>query len=88
MKRTWYEIMLGLIKKIFIGLLTGLVNGSNYTKFLNMYFLREQPLENLIKNNFFFNTCFFNKSLLFVIPTLKKENSKIRKVNNKTSNFT
>ena len=32
MKRTWYEIMFGLIKKIFIRLLTGLVNGSNHTK--------------------------------------------------------
>ena len=32
MERTWYKIMFGLIKKILIGLLTGLVNGSNYTK--------------------------------------------------------
>ena len=32
MKRTWYKIMFGLIKKIFIGLLTGLVNASNHTK--------------------------------------------------------
>ena len=34
MKRLWlwYELMLELIKKIFIGLLTGLVNGSNHTK--------------------------------------------------------
>ena len=31
-QRTWYKIMFGLIKKIFIGLLTGLVNGSNHTK--------------------------------------------------------
>ena len=29
MKRTWYKII-GLIKKIFIGLLTGLVNGCNH----------------------------------------------------------
>ena len=35
MKRTWYKIMFGLIKKIFIGLLTGAVNGSNHT---NMHF--------------------------------------------------
>ena len=28
--------MLGLIKKIFIGLLTGLVNGSNYTKCVSL----------------------------------------------------
>ena len=27
-----YKIIFGLIKKIFIGLLTGLVNGSNHTK--------------------------------------------------------
>ena len=32
MKKTWYKIMLGLIKKIFIGLLTGLGNESNNTK--------------------------------------------------------
>ena len=32
MKRTWYEIMFRLIKKIFNELLTGLVNGSNDTK--------------------------------------------------------
>ena len=31
MKRTWYKIMFGLMKKITIGLLTGLVNGSNHT---------------------------------------------------------
>ena len=32
MKRTRHKIMFGLIKKIFIGLLIGLVNGSNLTK--------------------------------------------------------
>ena len=32
MKRTLYKIMFGLVKKIFIGLLTGFVNGSNHTK--------------------------------------------------------
>ena len=32
MKKAWYKIMFGLIKKILIGLLTGLVNGSNHTK--------------------------------------------------------
>ena len=32
MIRTWYKIMFGLIKKLFIGLLTGLVNGSNHRK--------------------------------------------------------
>ena len=29
-------MMFGLIKKIFIGLLTGLVNGSNHTKCLQL----------------------------------------------------
>ena len=32
MKETWYKIIFGLIKKIFIGLLTGLVNRSNHKK--------------------------------------------------------
>ena len=32
MKRTWQKIMFALIKQIFIGLLTRLVNGSNHTK--------------------------------------------------------
>ena len=31
-KITWYKIMFGLIKKIFIGLLTGIVFASNRTK--------------------------------------------------------
>ena len=34
MKRTRYKIMFGLIKKTFIGLLTGLVNGSNHLKYM------------------------------------------------------
>ena len=36
MKRTWCKILFGLIKKIFIGLLTGLVNGSNHTKCVSL----------------------------------------------------
>ena len=32
MKRTWCKIVFGLLSKIFIGSLTGLVNGSNHTK--------------------------------------------------------
>ena len=36
MKRTWYKIMFGLIKKIFIGLLTSLVDGSNRTKYVSL----------------------------------------------------
>ena len=34
MKRTWYKIIFGLLKKISIGLLTGPVNASNHTKFV------------------------------------------------------
>ena len=36
MKRTWYKIRFGLIKKIFIGLLTSLVDGSNRTKCVSL----------------------------------------------------
>ena len=36
MKSTWYEIMFGLIKKTFIGLLTSLVNRSNQTKYISL----------------------------------------------------
>ena len=32
MKRTWYKIKFGLIKKVFNGLLTGLANGSKHAK--------------------------------------------------------
>ena len=35
MKGTWFKIMLGLIKKIFTRLVTGLVNGSNDNKCLS-----------------------------------------------------
>ena len=34
MKRAWYRATFGLIKKIFIGLLNGLLNGSNHTKYV------------------------------------------------------
>ena len=33
-KETLYKIMFGLIEKMFIGLLTGLVNGSTHTKWV------------------------------------------------------
>ena len=36
MNRTWYKIMFELIKKIFVGLLTGLVNWSNHAKFVSL----------------------------------------------------
>ena len=32
MKRTWYKIMFGLIKKLFMGLLVKIVNASNHSK--------------------------------------------------------
>ena len=36
MKRACYKIMFGLIKKTFIGLLTGLLNGSNHSKCVSL----------------------------------------------------
>ena len=36
MKRTWSKLMFGLIDEIFIGLLTGLVSGSNHTKCVSL----------------------------------------------------
>ena len=36
MKAKWSKITLGLIKEVFIGLLTGLVNGSNHTKCVSL----------------------------------------------------
>ena len=36
MKRTLYKIIFALIKNIFIGFLTGLVNGSNHAKFVSL----------------------------------------------------
>ena len=33
MKRTWYKTMFKLIKKIFIGLLAGIVSASNHTQY-------------------------------------------------------
>ena len=36
MKRTYYKIMFGLIKKIFIGLLSRIVNASNHTKCVSL----------------------------------------------------
>ena len=36
MKRTWYKIIFGLIKKIFIGLLSSIVNAYNYTKCVSL----------------------------------------------------
>ena len=36
MKETWYKTMLRLIKKIFIGLLTGIVSASNDTNCMSL----------------------------------------------------
>ena len=36
MKRIWYKIMFGLIKKMFTGLLPSLVHGSNQTKCVSL----------------------------------------------------
>ena len=47
--------MFGLIKKIIIGLLTGLVNGSNHTKFVslsNQKCMIQPTLINLHPNKF------------------------------------
>ena len=54
-KVTWSKTMFGLIKKIFIGLLTGLVNGSNHTKFAslsNEKWLIHPTLTNLHSNEY------------------------------------
>ena len=53
MKKAWYKIMFGLIKKIFIGLLTGLVNGSDHKKCIslsNQKFMTQATLINLHLN--------------------------------------
>ena len=34
--KTWYKIMLGIIKKIFIALLSSIVNASNHTKCVSL----------------------------------------------------
>ena len=55
MKRTWYEIMFGLTKKIFIGLLTGPVNGHNPTKCVslsNQKCMTQPNLVNLYLNEY------------------------------------
>ena len=48
MERTRYEAIFGLIKKISIGLLTGLVNGSNHTKCISLTNQRCQSQSTLI----------------------------------------
>ena len=55
MKITWYKIIFMLIKKIFIGLLTGLVNGSNDTKRVllrNQKYMAQPTLINLHRNGY------------------------------------
>ena len=45
---TWWKehdvIMIGLFKKIFVGLLTGLVNGSNHTKCVSLCVPNKQKI--------------------------------------------
>ena len=36
MKTTWYKKMFVLFKKLFIGLLTGLINGSNHANSVSL----------------------------------------------------
>ena len=53
MKRACYKTMFGLIKKTFIGLLTGLLNGSNHSKCVslsNKNFNHQPTLINLNPN--------------------------------------
>ena len=55
MKRTWYKIIYGLIMKIYTGLLTGLVNGSNHTKCIslgNQKCMTQSTLINLHPNEY------------------------------------
>ena len=55
MKGTQYKIMFGLIKKIFIGLVTGIVNKSNHTKCVslsNQKCMIQPTLINLHRNEY------------------------------------
>ena len=55
MKETRYKIMFGFIKKMFIGVLTSIVNGSNHTKCLslnNQQCMTQPTLINLHPNEY------------------------------------
>ena len=55
MKRTWYEIIFGLINKLFIGLLTDIVSASSYTKCVplnNQKCMNQPSLINLHPNEY------------------------------------
>ena len=55
MKATWYKITLVLINKMFFGLLTGLINGSNHTKCVslsNQTCMTQPTLNNLHPNDY------------------------------------
>ena len=41
MKRTWYKIMAGIIKKMFIAVLSSIVNASKHTK-VSIFYLHFQ----------------------------------------------
>ena len=55
MKITWYKIMFGLINKLFIGLLSGIVSASNHTKWVllsNQKCMTQPALINLHPNDY------------------------------------
>ena len=55
MKRTWYEIIFGLINKLLIGLLTDIVSASSYTKCVplsNQKCMTQPSLINLHPNEY------------------------------------
>ena len=68
MKRTWYKIMFWFIKKIFIGLLTGLANGSNHTNCSSLSNQKYMTWPTLI------NMCVQNKWTAFVIQKMYVQN--------------
>ena len=54
-KGTWYKIRFGLIKKIFIGLLTSIVSASNHKKWMslnNQKYMIQPTLINLHPNEY------------------------------------
>ena len=50
MKRAWSKIMFGLIKKVFVGLLSSIVNASNHTECVLLSNQKCMIQPNLIRN--------------------------------------
>ena len=48
MKKTWYKIIFGLIKKMFMGLLICIVNASDRTKWVSLSHQKRKILPTLI----------------------------------------